>query len=221
MPFELQSVTEVKLLHVNHRKEFHGDEKVPAIDLNFEWETTNENLDLLDPALRQALYFNAAAVDGQEALPEVLAILPNLRVPHLNGGKFKYRGSDKFKGYDFALDYGLGGDSNVDFADCAVGKFEVETKEGGSAVIRWQVSYAGERLTGEVMARLIDHEQEKAFITLKAPAVLVLVKGGKSKPAAAASNEDQEDLLVDGDDGDADGEEDTPEKALERAHAGA
>jgi hypothetical protein len=206
MAFQLESVTEVKLLHVNHRKEFHGEEKVQAVDLNFEWETSNEKLDLLDPALRTALYWNAAADQGQEALPEVLAILPNLRVAHLNGGKFKYRGSDKFKGYDFALDYGLGDeDSNVEFADCAVGKFEIETKEGGTVTLRWQVSYAGERLTGPVMSKLIDHEQEKAFITLKAPATLALVKGGKSK-APAAGDDGQGELGGDGDDDDGDDE---------------
>jgi hypothetical protein len=214
MAFEITSVQEVRLLHVNHRKEFHGEEKVQAVDLNFEWETSNEALDLLDPTLRRMLYWNASADAGQEALPDVLAILPNLRCPHLNGGKFKYRGNDKHKGYDFALDYGLGDDeSNVEFPDCAAGKYEIEAKEGGSIVLRWQVSYAGERLTGPVMSKLIDHEQEKAFITLKAPAVLVLVKGGKTK-AAAASIDAQEDLL-DGDDGD---EEDldpgTPEGAL-------
>lgn len=189
MPFELQEVTRVRLLHVNHRKEFHGDEKVPAVDLNFEWEGSNEMLDRLDPSLRQALYFNSAAVEGQEALPEMLAILPNLRVPKLNGGKFKFGGNDKFKGYDFVLDYGLGDDeSNVEFPDCAVGKYEFETKEGGTIVLRWQVSYAGERFAGEVVSKLIDHEQKNCFITLKAPAVLVLVKGGKTKPAATGDD---------------------------------
>ncbi len=222
MPFELREVTEVKLLHVNHRKEFHGEEKVQAVDLNFEWETSNENLDRLDPALRQALYWNAAADQGQEALPEVLAILPNLRVPHLNAGKFKYRGNDKFKGYDFTLDYGLGDEeSNVDFADCAVGKFEFEAKEGGSIQLRWQVSYAGDRLTGPVMSKLIDHEQEKAFITMKAPATLVLVKGGKAKTTAAAG--DGQGEIGDGDDtqdGDADDSDDLPPGSPEAAFAG-
>ncbi len=217
MPFELTAVTEVKLLHVNHRKEFHGEERVQAVDLNFEWETSNEKLDLLDPALRTVLYHNAAAEEGQEALPEVLAILPNLRVPHLNAGKFKYRGNDKFKGYDFELDYGLGdGQSNVRFEDCAVGKYEIEAKEGGTIVLRWQVSYAGERLTGEVMSKLIAHEQEKAFITLKAPGLLVLIKGGKA--AKTAPSADGEDLLGDGDDqGDGEGDEldpDSPEGRL-------
>lgn len=197
MPFALNEVTEVRLAHVNHRQEFHGEEKVLAVDLNFEWETSNEKLDLLDPALRTALYFNVAAVDGQEALPEMLQVLPNLRVPNLNGCKFKYRGNDKHKGYDFTLDYGLGDEqSNIEFPDCAAGKHEIEVKEGGSIVHRWQVSYAGERLTDDALVKLIRHEQKQAFITLKAPAVLVLVKGGKAK-AAAVADEAQEDLLDD------------------------
>lgn len=212
MAFELTEVTEVKLLHVNHRKEFHGEDKVQAVDMNFEWETSNENLSRLDPALREALYFNSAAEVGQEPLPDVLAILPNLRVPNLNGGKFKYRGNDKFKGYDFELDYGLGDDqSNVSFPDSAVGKFEIEVKEGGTCVIRFQVSYAGDRLTGEVMSKLIAHEQEKAFVTLKAPATLVLVKGGKTKPAPAA-DDSQEDLIDE--DGDEELDPESPEGAM-------
>lgn len=212
MSFELTTVTQAKLLHVNHRKEFHGDEQILAVDLNFEWETGNDALDLLDPQLRQALYWNAAATEGQETLPEVLKVLPNLRVPLLNGGKFKYRGNDKFKGYDFVLDYGLGdAEANVEFEDCAVGKYEVEAKEGGTVVIRWQVSYAGDRITEGTLFKLIAHEQKTVFITLKAPAVLVLVKGGKAPKAAAG--EQQEDLLDDASD---EHEEDevTPESAL-------
>lgn len=214
MPFELPETTQVKLTHVNHRKEFHGEEKVLAVDLNFEWETTNENLDRLDANLRPALYFNASADEGQESLPEVLKVMPNLRLPHLNGCKFKYRGNDKFKGYEFELDYGLGdARSNVRFDDCAAGKYEIEVKEGGSSVLRWQVSYAGPRITEETLFKLIEHEQEGCFITLKAPATLVLVKGGKTKPPAGASDEGQGEL-GDGDDeeagGGGEGEEFTP-----------
>lgn len=213
MPFELPEVTEVKLLHVNHRREFHGEEEVLAVDLNFEWETGNESLNKLDPALRTALYHNAAADEGQEALPEVLAVLPNLRIPHLNGCKFKYRGNDKHKGYDFALDYGLGDEqSNVNFPDCASGKHEIEVKEGGTTTHRWQVSYAGDRITDDALVKLIRHEGKKAFITLKAPAVLVLVKGGKAKAAAASAGDDGEGDLLGGEDEELD--PDSPEGAF-------
>ena len=64
------------------------------------------------------------------------------------------------------------------------------------------------------MSKLIDHEQETTFITLTAPAFLVLVKGGKAAKAAVTGDE-ADDLLTD----DEHADEDTPEKALERAHA--
>lgn len=200
--FELSAVTECLLTHTNTRKEFHGEEKVQAIDLNFQMEGANDLLDLIDPALRQALYFNAAAKEGQMDLPEAMQILPNLRVPKLNGQKFKYGGNDKYKGYTFELDYGLGPDqSNIVFMDASAGKFAIEAKEGGTVVIGWQVSYAGDALTDEALTRLVRHEGEKAFIKLLAPAVLQLVKGGKAK-AAEGDGEQQESLLDEDDAGD-------------------
>lgn len=207
--FELLTVTECALKHVNHRQEFHGEEKVLAVDLNFEKEGPNDLLDLIDPEIRLALYKNAAGNDGQVDLPGAIAILPNLRMPQLNGQKFKWHGNDKFKGYGFVLDYGLGDDkSNVAFTDAAVGKFWFETKEGGTVVLGWQVSYAGDGITDEILFKLIKHEQEKVHIQLNAPAVLQLVKGGKAKPAADGGGEQQEDLL-DGE-GDVEGDDDAP-----------
>ena len=221
--FELTNVTEATLTHVNLRKEFHGEEKVQAIDLNFTKEGPNDLLDLIDPALRQALYFNRAAKDGQEDLPEVLQILPDLRLPRLNGQKHKYGGNDKYKGYTFELDYGLGDDeSNIVFMDAAAGKFVIETKDGGTVVIGWQVSYAGDSLTDDAMTRLVRMEGESVFIKLLAPAVLQLVKGGKTKVADDGGADGDTDLLGEGEgEGEDDADEDTHEAALTRAAAGA
>lgn len=199
--FELPTVTECTLTHVNLRKEFHGEEKVQAIDLSFQKEGGNELLDLIDPALRQMHYCNRAAIAGQVELDPALAILPDLRAPKLNGQKFKYGGNDKYKGYLFTQDFGLGEEagSNIDFSNAAVGKFEYETREGGTVNIKWQVSYAGDALTDDAMTRLVRQEGETVFIQLAAPAVLQLVKGGKSK---APDTDGQESL-----DGEGDGEE--------------
>lgn len=226
MPFELKEVTECRLLHVNHRKEFHGDEQVLAVDLNFEKEGGNELLDLLDEAIRTALYFNRAATSGQENLPEVLAVLPNLRLPQLNGQKFKWGDhSAKLKGYRFVLDYGLGDEqSNVEFADSSVGKFEFETKEGGTVVLRWQLSYAGDAITESTLFKLIDHEQKAAHVTLSAGPNLQLVKGGKTKTAPQPSEDDGQQSLTgdkpDGGNDDDEADELTPEGALTNSLAG-
>jgi hypothetical protein len=218
MNFELKEVTEVLLSNINIRRELHGDEHVIAVDLSMTKEGGNELLNLIDPAIRTALYHNAAADKGQEALPEVLAVLPNLRLPKLSNQKFTWGGKDKYKGYRLILDYGLGPDqSNVDLDECTVGGFRFETKEGGTVVLSWLVQYAGELLTEEVRGRLTGLTQEKIHVQILAPAVLQLVKGGKSK--APAGDGDGDDLLGGEGDEDPDADEDTPEKAMERAHA--
>lgn len=217
--FEFPHVTEVLLSHVNLRKEFHGEEKVQAIDLNFSKEGGNELLDLIDPALREMLYFNRAELAGQEKLPETIRILPDLRAPKLNGQKFKYSGNDKYKGYGFEQDFGLGAEagSNIFFTDASAGKFSFEVKEGGTVKIEWQVSYSGESLTDEAMTRLVRAEGESVFIRLMAPTVLTLVKGGKaSKAADQGADSDDTQLELD----DEDEDEDSPEAALTRAHGG-
>lgn len=221
MTFELTNVTECTLTHVNLRKEFHGEEKVQAIDLNFSIEGSNDLLDLVDPTLRELHYFNRAEVVGQETLPDTIRILPDLRAPKLNGQKFKYGGNDKYKGYGFEQDFGLGAaaGSNIFFTDASAGKFAYETKEGGTVKLDFQVSYSGDSLTDDAMTRLVRAEGEKVFIKLLAPSVLTLVKGGKVPKAAAEGGEDEgdgqgelDDLVTEFDD--------SPEAAFERSVAG-
>lgn len=218
-PFELTAVTELTLTHVNLRKEFHGEEKVQAIDLSFSIEGSNDLLDLVDPALRELHYFNRAEVVGQEVLPDTIRILPDLRAPKLNGQKFKYGGNDKYKGYGFEQDFGLGAEagSNIFFTDASAGKFSYETKEGGTVKLEFQVSYSGDSLTDDAMTRLVRAEGEKVFIKLLAPSVLTLVKGGKTPKAAAGEGEDDGQGELDVDPEDDDAPEGSPEAAFAAA----
>lgn len=218
-PFELTAVTECLLSHVNLRKEFHGEERVQAIDLNFSIEGSNDLLDLVDPALRELHYFNRAEVVGQETLPDTIRILPDLRAPKLNGQKFKYGGNDKYKGYGFEQDFGLGAEagSNIFFTDASAGKFSYETKEGGTVKLDFQVSYSGDALTDEAMTRLVRAEGEKVFIKLLAPSVLTLVKGGKAAKAAADDADDDSQAGLDLDKEEDDAPEGSPEAAFAAA----
>jgi hypothetical protein len=209
--FELPGVTECTCDHVNIREENHGEDKVLAVDLSFSKEGGNELLDLFDDALRTTLYYNAAATAGQEHLPEVLANLPNLRLPGLPE-RMHFGGTDKHGGYRATIDYGLGPDrSNVDLTDCAIGKKWIECKEGGTVRIGWRVSYSGEALQ-DVMVRgtLAGLKGQGAFIQLNAPAVLQLIKGGKHK--AKVSEPGAEPDLLEGEEGELDPE--SPEGAL-------
>lgn len=214
MAFELPETTQVKLTHVNVRRELHGEEHVPAMDLSMRLEGSNDLLNLLDPAIRTALFWNAAAEKGQESIPEVLAILPKL-----NNQKFSWAKGERHKGYRLVLDYGLGDErSNVDLDDCTVTNWRFETKEGGTVVLEWVVQYAGERLTSEVRGKLTGLTDEPIFVQIIAPPVLQIVKG-KAKAAAAADDDGQGELGDDGDEGEADDDSapDSPEKALRRA----
>lgn len=219
MTFELKAVTAVKLTHVNVRRELHGEDHVPAMDLSMRLEGSNELLDLLDPALRTSLYFNAAAKAGQESLPEVLAHLPNLRLAKLNAQKFSWAKGERHKGYRMVLDYGLGDDISISLDNCTVTGWRFETKEGGTVVLEWVVQYAGEKLTAETRGKLTGLTDEPIHIQLFSPETPQIVKG-KDKPAAAPGDDDDDGNAGGGTGsllgGDAD--EDTPEAAMRRAH---
>jgi len=213
--FEFQEVTETTLKSVHFSKVMHGKELVQAVYLNLEREGSNDILDAIDPALREMHYYSAAEAAGQERMPDALRVLPDLRAPK-NQRVMKYGDKDMYKGYRFELDYGLGGESNISFTDASAGKHVYECMEGGTAKHGFQVAYWGEQLTDDVVARLLHMERQKVFITLLAPSVLTLVKGGKAPKAAdPEDNDDQQDLLGgDGDDegGDETGNEDSAEQ---------
>lgn len=189
--FQLTEVTEAKLVHINIRRELHGGEHVNAVDLSLRMTGSNDLLDMFDPKLRESLYCNRAATAGQELLPEVLAVLPNVRFPRLNNLKFQWAKGERMKGYNLVLDYGLGPErSNVDFEGCTVSNTRFELKEGGSVVIDWTVSYAGEELTSDTRGLLTGLTDETVFIQLLPEPGMTVVKG-KDKPAASGGPDDE------------------------------
>lgn len=193
MPFGLNETTEVLCTNVNVRREKHGDENVPAIDLSFRKEGSNDLLDLMDPSIRTTLYCNRAADEGQAKLPEVLAILPNLKLPKLEQ-THRWGGKDKFGGYRLVHDFGLGDErSNLELTDCIVCDFRFETKEGGTVVLDWKVQVSGEQLDPETRGRITGWTMEKMHIQLIAPPVLQLIKSGKKAVLSNGADPGDED----------------------------
>lgn len=173
--FEFIEPTAVVLSKVNFRKENHGPDLVQACDLNMSLDIANTLLDKIAPGLRQALYFNAAADLGQDQLDGVDDVLPNLRFPRLNSGKFALDDKKtKLAGFDLDVEYGLDDErSHIAFDCCKVVKRSIETKEGGTIRLSWQVQYSGDRLDGETCGKLALLEQDLITIKLIPPAVQV------------------------------------------------
>jgi hypothetical protein len=226
MPFELQSVTLVTVTNANPRRELHGDELVRAIDIAFCLTGENTLLDLIEPGLREHHYWNKALTAGQETLPDVVIPMPNLRHAKLPLA-YHYAKGEKWRGYRLIRDYGLDED-RFDFTDVVLANLHYEIQDGGTVKIFGSLQYNGEELEdNETYGMLSGLASEgEIHIRLLAPAQLQAAKKGyragkPDTPPAPASDGSQQELGPDGDDGDEEPEVDTPEKALERASAGA
>lgn len=171
--FAFRTTTDVTLTNVNFRKELHGDDHVQAVDLTMAVDVPNTLLDTIVPGLREALYWNQDAAGGQGEIDGVESTLPNLRFPRLNGGRFALDDKkNKLAGFELFIDYGLGDErSNMVFDCCKVVKRAIETKEGGTVHLTWQVQYSGDRLDQETCGKLALLEQDLIAIRLIPPVV--------------------------------------------------
>lgn len=171
--FAFRKTTDVTLASVNFRKELHGDDHVQAVDLSMGVDVPNTVLDTIQPGRREALYWNQDVDAGQGEFDDMEATLPNLRFPRLNGGKFALDDKkNKLAGYELFIDYGLGDErSNMVFDCCKVVKRSIETKEGGTVRLSWQVQYSGDRLDQDTCGKLALLEQDLIAIRLIPPVV--------------------------------------------------
>jgi hypothetical protein len=218
MPFELTETTPVRCTNANPRTEIHGKDengepkRVRAIDLTFTYTTENTVLDAIAPGLREHFFHNKAADASQESLANILVPLPNIRFPQLKTEDIRWE-QPKARGFRWVWDWGREA-QHVDFSDVAMGGISFTLIEGGSAEVKFSVSYNGDELEdntlyGELcgMATMGD-----AHIQLFAPADLIPVKKGyrAGKPDTPQPTDNGAPLLEQQDQG----EEDTPEKAL-------
>jgi hypothetical protein len=192
MPFQLEQPTQVRVTNVNVRRELHGEEHVRAVDIAMTLEGENTLLDLIESGLREHEYCNRAAEAAQEPLPDVIIPLPNVRFPKLPERQQYGSKRDRARGYRFILDFGLGGDSNLDFTDCVLASLWYERKEGGTVKIGWTIQYNGDELDdNEVYGRLAGLATEgEGHVQIIAPPMLQLVKKGwrSGKPDVPATD---------------------------------
>lgn len=155
--FELTQ-QQVKLSSVNPRAEIHGTEKKPACDLKFEYAADNGELARFAPDLRDALYKRP---DDQEDLidPERLSVL---RFPKMGAFKYEHAG----KGYTLVMDYGLGGDSNIELS-ADIDGFKLLPQNGGTVIIMFRAVVHPDEVA---FGKLCSFVQREVEITLTPPA---------------------------------------------------
>lgn len=126
----------VRITSTNSRKETHGDDKVPAIDVGLEWHASNDALAMFDGRLKAALYQRAKAPppdapQGELELP--VSDMPCLRFPDLGPIKF----NREIEGARLTIRSELF--EPIVLADCKVNKFSFECVEGGTTIVRFRV----------------------------------------------------------------------------------
>ena len=165
--FEIEEFTEVRLTNINPRREKHGVEDVPSVDINFVMDAPNDVLSYFDGALLNALYTTHEQPEsGQGEIDGIdpVSHLPNLRFPKMAPIKW----DQKSPGYTLVIDYGLGAKSNLELENIEVGKFTIDCKEGGTVELKFQcqcVTGLTERIIGK-LALMIGQE---VSIELRAP----------------------------------------------------
>lgn len=123
------------LAHINVRTERHGEEPAGAADLKIQFTAGNGVLSEFHPRLRHALYKaeeNPAqgSVDGVKPEPTVRVfgdLIEKIRLKH------------ELVGAKVLIDFGLGGDSDIELDTADVDGFAVEMMEGGSVITTFRV----------------------------------------------------------------------------------
>lgn len=164
--FELTTATKAKLSSVNVRAELHGKEPVPAADFKFTVDAANEVLSEFHPMLRAFLYAKSEASESpQGSLDGVAPVsdLTALRFPKLAPLAWMVDQA----GMTLTVDYGLGGESNIELSDCTATDFSIKAKEGGTVELTFKVqkSHPDER----AMAKLCGLVKHDVHIILTAP----------------------------------------------------
>ena len=151
---------------VNFRVEKHGDEDRAAVDLKLELIRPATDLAMFGPQLRDALFWRDPSAAEASLLDEIDPSLekPNLRCPMLKG---PFEIDVSYVGCAVAIEWGLGGPSDIVLNTCKINRVRIKPMEGGSVVIHLRVQYSGiEDKTAGRLAMLIDQE---TVVSISAP----------------------------------------------------
>lgn len=157
---EIVEFTEARLTGVTNRTEKHGDEDVPAVTLACEITTANTLLDMIDPAIRLALY---KAVEGQEQLPGVEPATPVLRCNCFESVAL----TTAHEGWRLQVDDGIDDTAPMEFEGVKVDKLKVDAKHGGSIVLKLRLGTSD--IDADRLGKLGMHNGQSIWLKLLKP----------------------------------------------------
>lgn len=147
----------VKIAHVKHRLEKHGDQDVPAIDMKLVYRAKNDVLAMFSSTLKSSLYYFDDSVQGQ--VLDDPAYLPNVKNPKIEPLKWK----EKQEHMIFRIHHGVTDTEAMVFADAKASKFVIHPMEGGTVTIEFLV----QALLGDnSMDKLIHLEKTEVYCSL-------------------------------------------------------
>lgn len=185
--FDLPELSRLKLTKATPRKETHGKELVQAISLRLEWwPTDNAAVNLLHENLQDLLWWVPPEVAAQADLDGVPAVKKHRRVQTL---QMPLKVEAAFSGYTLTIEHGIDASTALELYSCALDKFEVEAKEGGSVCIRWSLA-TNKAVTPQLVGALCGLEGGEVVVTLEPPkpgteATGAEIDGTKGHPGAA------------------------------------
>lgn len=139
--FALTSPTRLKLTHSQSRTEIHGENKVPALDLRFSWQTSNRNMNMIAAGLRERLMAQGQPErkpgSAQEEMPLSIDELGRLIFSTL---RYPLKFDHEHNGHTLRVEHGIDDSTALVVKLCRLHRFEVTPIEGGSAEIEFSVS---------------------------------------------------------------------------------
>jgi hypothetical protein len=180
--FEITEKQQVKLIKASTPMENHGKDFVLAVVLTIEAAIPSQRLRQFAPDLCDSLYRAAEQDDETDLITEPAG--PTVRrFPKMSAFDWEYEGS----GYTLIVDYGLGGESDIELIDAKVGNFTITPLEGGTVTVKFNVNVHPEALD---VGRLCEMQKRSIDITLTAPEPQTVQElFGEPAPAQAEQQE--------------------------------
>jgi hypothetical protein len=175
MMFALPPGTSAKLVHVNIRGEFHGNETVPQADMRFEVALPNRILDAFDPSLRTCLYMPAPPAHPGARLPELPGIAPVSETPALRFPDLvmPLRWAEEAGGYTLVVVPMVhGAEPPLTLPAVKLGAVRLDCLDGGTVGVDFRVQTTAAPDV-ETIAELARYVQRTVSIELRPPAAPV------------------------------------------------